>query len=83
VSGTKRTQDRQAAGTEATLRRPPSVADIEPQGEVLPSVVKAVELGEFELEDSSSGPESVSSLLLFEIACWNAFNELMVGEHQL
>ncbi|CAF3577552.1 unnamed protein product [Fusarium graminearum] len=75
---------RQAAETEVTLRRPASVvADIEPEGEFLPSVVKAVELGEFELEDNSSGPEKASSLLLFRMACWKEFKELMVGEGQL
>lgn len=78
------TQARQAAGTEATLKRAPSVAaEIDPQGEVLPSVVKAVELGELEVEDISSGPDSASSLLLFEIACWKVFDELIVGEYQL
>lgn len=79
----KLTQARQAAGTEAILTRPLSVVvEVEPLGEALPSVVQAAELGEFELEDNSSGPEKTSSLLLLEKVCWNGFELSIVGWYQ-
>lgn len=57
-----------------------AAVDVDPQGEALPSTP---ELGEFELEDSSSFPEYASSLFDFEIVWWNEFLAFIVGEYHM